>query len=134
MPDDKLLLADTTDQILKDFYHVYNTLGYGFLEKVYENSMLICLRRRGMDVFQQYPVAVYFEGVKVGKYFADLYVNGNVILEIKSTDAIGEADEAQLTNYLKATTLEVGLVLNFGPKPMFRRRVFTNDRKKGLPK
>ena len=129
MTSEQLLHSDLTEVILKAFYHVYNKLGYGFLEKVYENALALTLRKRGLAVEQQKPVTVEFEGEPVGEYFADLLVANCVILELKAADAINAAHEAQLLNYLKATNIEVGFVLNFGPKAEFRRKVFTNDRK-----
>jgi GxxExxY protein len=129
MSDGKLLHGDITDLILKAFYHVYNTLGYGFLEKVYENALKITLRKWGLSVRQQQPIKVYFEGEEVGEYFADLIVVENVILELKAGESICSAHESQLVNYLKATDIEVGLLVNFGPKPEFRRKIFRNDRK-----
>src|SRR5262249_10861308 len=129
MTSEKLLHSDLTEVILKAFYHVYNKFGYGFLEKVYENALALTLRKRGLAVEQQKPVTVEFEGEPVGEYFADLLVANCVILELKAADAINAAHEAQLLNYLKATNIEVGFVLNFGPKAEFRRKVFTNDRK-----
>ncbi len=129
MPSDKLLHADLTDAIIKSFYHVYNTLGFGFLEKVYENSMAISLRNAGLFVVPQMPVEVYFEKLRVGTYCADLLVSNLVIVEIKSVENLHPAHEAQLINYLKATDIEVGLLLNFGEKPEFRRKVFSNERK-----
>lgn len=117
--------ADLTDKIIKAFYHVYNTLGYGFLEKVYENALAISLRSSGILVEQQKSIIVLFDGQIVGEYFADLVAGGRVIVEIKCADAIADGHEAQLLNYLKATNVEVGLVLNFGPQPEFRRKVFS---------
>lgn len=122
--DSKLLHYELTGQILQAFYHVYNTLGYGFLEKVYENSLAHALRLRGLDVEAQFPTSVTFEGVVVGEYFADLVVARAVVVEVKAADAICEAHEAQLLNYLRATRFEVGLLLNFGAKPEFRRKVY----------
>jgi GxxExxY protein len=124
-----MLHADVTDRVLKAFYHVYNTLGYGFLEKVYQNALVLALRKAGVKVEAQVPIKVYFEGEVVGDYFADVLVVDCVLLELKAADAICEKHESQLLNYLKATDVEVGLVLNFGPKPEFHRKVFTNDRK-----
>jgi GxxExxY protein len=129
MTQSKLLHCDVTEAIVKAFFHVYNALGYGFLEKVYENALALTLRKWGLTVGQQVPVKVFFEGEQVGDYFADLMVNGCVIAELKVAEAIDEAHEAQLLNYLKATDIEVGLILNFGPKAAFRRKVFANDRK-----
>lgn len=120
---------ELTGTILEGFYHVYNTLGYGFLEKVYENSLAVFLRRRDIEVLQQEPVSVYYEGEEVGEYFADLIVEWKVIVELKSAESLCAAHEAQLLNYLKATKTEVGLLLNFGRKPEHKRKVFSNDRK-----
>src|SRR5438874_9874313 len=89
-----ILCAEVTEQIIKAFYHVYNTLGYGFLEKVYENAIAATLRKRGFEVVQQMPVKVFFEGVLVGEYFADLVVNACVIVEIKACESIHSAHEA----------------------------------------
>ncbi|NOY42893.1 MAG: GxxExxY protein [Planctomycetes bacterium] len=121
-----LLHAETTEAIIKSFYYVYNTLGYGFLEKVYENSMRIALEKTGHGVEQQLPIDVFFEGEAAGKYFADLLVDNKVVVELKAAQAISPDHEAQLLNYLKATGHQVGLLLNFGPKAEFRRKVFTN--------
>src|SRR5262249_21398711 len=111
-------------------YHVYNTLGYGSLEKVYENALVLTLRKGCLSVGQQVPIKVYFESELVGEYFADVLVQACVIVELKAVEALSEAHEAQLLNYLKATDVEVGLLLNFGPKAEFRRKVFANPRKK----
>ena len=105
--------ADVTGMILKAFYTVYNELGYGFLEKVYENAMAIELRKLGPSVVQQAQIVVFYDGQIVGEYFADLVVEGKVIVELKAARAIVKAHEAQLLNYLKATEYEVGLLLNF---------------------
>lgn len=129
MNEHKLLHADITDVILQSFFHVYNTLGYGFLENVYENALKISLRKKGLSVQQQHPIKVYFEGEEVGEYFADLIVVEKVIIELKAVDAICSAHESQLLNYLKATDIEVGLLLNFDRKAEFRRKIFHNDKK-----
>jgi GxxExxY protein len=121
--------ADVTELIIKAFYTVYNTLGYGFLEKVYSNAMAIELRKLGLEVVQEARIAVYYERELVGEYSADLLVGGVVIVELKAAKRLLEEHEAQLLNYLKATPYEVGLVLNFGPKPEFKRKAFDNDRK-----
>jgi len=121
--------SDLTKQIIGIFYEVYNILGYGFLERVYENALVIRLRKAGFTVAQQQPIKVYFDGVVVGEYFADLVVNGLIILEIKAVKELVEAHEAQLINYLKATPYEVGLLLNFGPKPQVVRKAYDNRRK-----
>ena len=128
----ELLHKDLTDTILKVYYDVYNELGFGFLEKVYQNSMYLELKARGFYVEPQKKIKVHFKGVEVGEYFADLVVNELVILELKATECIVQEFEFQLINYLKATEIEVGLLLNFGKKPEFRRKVFENSRKKSL--
>jgi GxxExxY protein len=124
-----MLHEDITDSIIKAFYHVYNTLGYGFLEKVYENALAVTLRKWGLVVVQQQQINVYFEGERVGEYFADILVAERIIVEIKAAEALCQAHEAQLLNYLKATNVEVGLLLNFGPKAQVKRKIFTNDKK-----
>ena len=125
------LHSNTTEIILKCYFDVYNKLGFGFLEKVYENAMLIELREAGLTVSNQVPIEVFYKKEKVGNYFADLLVNDNVIVELKAGEGeIIEEHEVQLINYLRATTIEVGLVLLFGKKPQFKRKVFTNNLKK----
>lgn len=121
--------SDITQVILKAFYQVYNTLGYGFLEKVYENAMRIELHRLGLLCLNQQAIDVYYNAEKVGLYYADLIVNNCVIIELKAADSLLPEHEAQLTNYLKATDIEVGLLLNFGRQPQQKRKVFSNDRK-----
>jgi len=121
-----------TEQIIKGFYTVYRALGYGFLEKVYENSLAIELRKMRLEVVQQAEIKVYYAGVVVGEYYADLLVADAVIVEIKAVRALLKEHEAQLLNYLKATPYEVGLLLNFGPKPEIKRKVYDNERKGGL--
>jgi len=118
--------SDITEKIIKCFYKVYNTLGYGFLEKVYENAMFIELRSLGLFVQKQRQIIVYYEEEKVGEYYADLIVSESVIVELKAAESLCEEHEFQLINYLKATEIEVGLLLNFGKEPMFKRKVFTN--------
>ncbi len=124
-----MLYSEITDKIISSFYKVYNTLGYGFLEKVYENSLVIELKRAGLKVSQQQNIKVYYEDHVVGDYFADIIVNDQVIIEIKAAEGFREENRAQLINYLKATDKEVGLLLNFGKIPEFKRVIFTNDRK-----
>ncbi|MFN3755557.1 MAG: GxxExxY protein [Flavobacterium sp.] len=125
----ELLHKDLTDIIIKTFYDVYNELGYGFLEKVYQNSLYVELKNRGLKVEAQHQIKVYYKNVAVGEYYADLIVNDLIILELKATEVIVKEFEFQLINYLKATDKEVGLLLNFGTKPEFRRKVFENNRK-----
>jgi GxxExxY protein len=124
-----LLHQDLTDSIIKVFYKVYNALGHGFLEKVYENAVAIELEGHGHRIRQQEPIKVFYEGHAVGDYFADLIVDDLVILELKAAEAISVAHEAQLLNYLRATEIEVGLLLNFGVKPQFKRKIYMNDKK-----
>jgi GxxExxY protein len=122
-----MLHSELTGIIIKAFYKVYNELGYGFLEKVYENSLLIELNNSGLDIIQQLGIEVFYQGFPVGKYYADLVVNKKVIIELKASEGIREEHEAQLINYLRATEIEVGLLLNFGVKPEFRRKIFSNN-------
>lgn len=124
-----MLHEDKTQKIIQAFYKVYNTLGYGFLEKVYQNALLIELRKMGFLCQSELPVKVFYEGIIVGDYRADIIVDNCVIIENKAAEALMEEHEYQLINYLKATEIEVGLLLNFGKKPEFKRRIFTNDRK-----
>ena len=121
--------SEITDKIIAAFCKVYNTLGYGFLEKVYENAMVIELRKQGLEVVAQAPIMVSYEGEIVGEYFADLLVAKAVLVELKAAKDLVDEHEAQLLNYLKATPHEVGLLLNFGPQPQFKRKAFENARK-----
>jgi len=125
-----MLHGEITELIIKAFFKVYNTLGYGFLEKVYENAMRIELSKMGLNVLQQKNIKVFYEADQVGDYFADLLINDLIIVELKAAENICEEHEAQLLNYLKATDIEVGLLLNFGKEPQFKRKYFTNDKKK----
>jgi GxxExxY protein len=124
-----MLFEEKTDKILKAFFNVYNILGYGFLEKVYQNALLIELNKYGLHCENQRPIKVYYENNLVGEYYADIIVDGCVILELKAAEALCEEHEYQLVNYLKATEIEIGLLLNFGKKPEFKRKIFTNDKK-----
>ena len=118
-----------TERIIGVFYEVYNELGREFLESVYEQDMLIALSDAGLRVECQFPLNVTFRGRLIGDFRADLIVEHSVILELKATAGIDPGHEAQLLNYLRATEIEVGIVLNFGPKPQFKRMVFENSRK-----
>ena len=126
----ELLHENITDKILKAFYNVYNTLGFGFLEKVYENALMIELNSMGLFCEKQRPIKVFYNERIVGEYFADIIVNHCVILELKAAETLVEEHELQIINYLKATEIEVGLLLNFGKKPQFKRKVFSNENKK----
>ncbi len=123
---------DVTDLIIRAFYAVYNSLGYGFSEKVYENAMVIELRKLGLKVVSQARIVVFYEGQQVGQYNADLLVKDAVIVELKAARVLASQNEAQLLNYLKATTHEVGLLLNFGPQPEIKRKIYDNERKGSL--
>ncbi|OGH05863.1 MAG: hypothetical protein A2W22_02740 [Candidatus Levybacteria bacterium RBG_16_35_11] len=119
---------EVTDIILRSFYEIYNELGDGFLESVYENALYIVLTEYGLSVERQKDISVFFRGNVIGDFKADLIVEGKVIVELKAVRARDPAHEAQLINYLKATNIEVGLLLNFGRKPEFKRFVFNNKR------
>ena len=121
--------SDITGEVIRAFYQVYNSLGFGFLEKVYENALALELRQSGLDVVQQKPISVHYRGVVVGEYFADLLVEQVVLVELKASSMLVGAHEAQLLNYLRATNIEVGLLLNFGEKPDHKRKLYTNDNK-----
>jgi len=120
---------ELTEKIIGIFYKVYNNLGYGFLENVYENAMVLDFKKENIPAVSQYAIKVLYEDEIVGKYFADILVDGKVIVEIKAAKNLALEHEAQLLNYLKATDKEVGLLLNFGPKPEFKRKIFDNFRK-----
>jgi GxxExxY protein len=122
--------GELTEGIIKVFYDVYNELGGGFLESVYVNAMEIALREAGLEVGREMPITVRFRDNVVGDFRADLVVNNQVICELKAASALTPAFSAQVPNYLRATGFEVGLLLNFGPKPEFKRLVFHNARKK----
>ncbi len=122
---------ETTGLIIKAFYNVYNKLGYGFLEKIYENAMMIELKKLELTATKQKPIKVYYDEILVGEYFADILVENKVIIELKAASALIEQHEAQLLNYLKATDIEVGLLLNFGTKPQIARKLFENHLKHG---
>lgn len=122
--------SEVSETIIGVFYEVYNELGYGFLESVYRNSLQLALLARGLRVQTEVPVPVFFRGKTVGDFRADMVVNGCVLLELKTAEAISIAHEAQLLNYLRATKLEVGLILNFGPKAEVRRLAYDNSRKR----
>lgn len=124
-----LQYQETTDIILKCFYQVYNTLGYGFLEKVYENSLAIEQKNNNLSCSTQFPIPVFYDRSIVGNYFAGILVENKIIVEVKSCEAFREEHELQLLNYLKATNFEVGLLLNFGKKPEFKRKIFSNNNK-----
>ena len=134
-----MLHQDVTAPVIDAFFHVHHELGHGFLEAVYERAMAVALGKRGLSVECQVPVTVHYSGNVVGEYFADMLVEKRVIVELKACRAIEPVHEAQLINYLRATSVEIGLLLNFAPKPVIRRLILTNDRKpsfalRGLPR
>lgn len=120
---------EITETILNRFYKVYNILGYGFLEKIYQNSLAIELIQAGFQVETEKSIPVYYCGRSVGNYFADVVVNNAVVLELKAAEGLDERNEQQLRNYLRASNIEVGLLLNFGKKPEFKRIYYSNARK-----
>ena len=124
--------TELTEKIIHAFYEVYNFLGYGFSEKIYENALVIELEKSEINVHQQKPIHVFFEDQIVGEYFADIVVNDIVIVELQAVKVLLPDHEAQLLNYLKATEYEVGLLLNFGPKPTIKRKAFNNELKGNL--
>jgi len=126
------LHQELSSNIISSFYKVYNTLGFGFLEKVYENALLFELTKAGLFVEKQKPIKVYYEDKLVGEYFADLMVENKIILELKAVESLIEEHELQLINYLKATDIELGLLLNFGKKPEIKRKIFTNNQRKSV--
>ena len=130
---DNYLHSELTSEIIKAYYKVYNELGYGFLEKVYENAMLIQLKNQGLNCLSQHSIEVFYNECRVGFYIADVIVESSVIIEIKAAEALCEEHEAQLINYLKATSIEVGMLLNFGKKAQFKRKVFSSEYKKLKP-
>ena len=127
-----LLHHSITNTILKVYYEVYNELGHGFLEKVYQNAMCFELKARGLKVDSQKEIKVYFKQQLVGEYYADLIVENKVIIELKVTEVLMNAHVAQTINYLKATPIEIGMLLNFGSEPEFKRLIYTNNKKSNL--
>jgi GxxExxY protein len=122
--------AGLTEKIIGMFYDVYNELGYGLLESTYAEALLVVLQEAGLKVAREAPVPVWFRRRKIGQYFADMIVDDSVLLELKTARSLESAHEAQLLHYLRATDIEVGLLLNFGMRPQFRRLLFDNERKK----
>ena len=122
--------TELTDRIISTFYDVYNELGYGFLESVYQKAMTIALKDAGLNVVTEVPISVWFRSQAVGEFRADLVANDLVLLELKSARTLEPVHESQTLNYLRSTDLEVALLLNFGPRPQVRRLAFANERKK----
>ncbi len=126
---DNYKYSDITSKIIKAYYNVFNKLGYGFLEKVYENSMMIELKEMNLKCEKQVPIKVFYNEKVIGDYYADIVVEDRVIIELKAAESLCEKHEIQLVNYLKATEMEVGLLLNFGKKAEFKRKVLTSEYK-----
>jgi GxxExxY protein len=120
-PRPRIIEEQLSFLIVAAFYEVYNALGYGFLESIYCRAIEIALRKRGLRVEREYPITVYFDGHEVGKHRADFLIEGRVVLELKSTEYITDVPKRQIHNYLAATGCELGIVLHFGPKPVFHR-------------
>jgi GxxExxY protein len=124
--------SELTGKILGAFFQLHKEMGYGFSEKVYQAALALLLEEFGMKVLQQVPLRVYFHGKVVGEYVADMLINDVVLLELKAVEKLNSAHDAQLLNYLKATEIEVGLLLNFGPQAEFHRKIYDNARKGSL--
>ncbi len=122
--------SDLTEKIIGVFYDVYNELGHGFLESTYSEALTVALEESETSLAREVPVPVWFRGRKVGQYYADLIVDGVVLLELEAARTLESAHEAELLHYLRATDIEVGLLLNFGLRPQFRPLLFDNARKK----
>jgi GxxExxY protein len=127
----EILHHTLTKTLIGVYFDVYNELGFGFLEAVYERAFALALEQRGLRAVRQFPIVVWYRERRIGLYFADLLIEGAVIVELKAARALERSHESQVLHYLRATDVEVGLLLNFGPKPEFRRLIFTNDRKTG---
>ena len=121
---------EVTEGVLKVFYAVYNELGSGFLESIYQAAMSKALRQAGFQVIEQAPIPVWFRGEVIGEFRADIVVNGVVLLELKAVETLVDGHRNQLLNYLRATEIEVGLLLNFAEVLQIRRVVYENERKK----
>jgi len=124
--------SDLTGKILGAFFQVHKDMGFGFSEKVYEAALEVTLLEIGLVPERQKEILVYYHGVVVGEYKADMIVNGVVLLELKSVEKLIDAHDAQMLNYLKSTEIEVGLLLNFGRQAEFHRKIFDNSRKGSL--
>lgn len=124
-----MLHKKITDIIIGAYYDVYNELGYGFLEKIYQNAFYLELVKRGLKIETQKQIKVFYKGKEVGVYYADLVIEDIIILELKAAEYLTESDECQLINYLRGTDIELGILFNFGKKPEFRRKIFENENK-----
>ncbi len=124
----ELMFKDVTDRILKSFFNAYKELGFGFSKDVYENAMLVELNDLGAKSQVRRVIRVFYKELQVGEYTADIIVDDSVLLVIRAVETTSEQDEYQLINILKATGIEVGMLLNFGKKPEFKRKVFMKRR------
>lgn len=120
----EFLYKDLSNKILNTFYEVYNQLGGGFLESVYGNAMWMEFAARGIKCEAQKQIDVYYKGRRVGYFKADMLIEDKIILELKAIKTLLPKNEAQLLNYLRATGIKVGYLLNFGPEPQFKRRIY----------
>jgi GxxExxY protein len=127
--DTAYLHSDITDIASGSFYRSYNGLGFGFLESVYRNALARELAKAGVNFEREVPIDVWYDGALVGHFKADFVLEGRVILEVKASQMLCEADRKQLLNYLRGSNVEVGLLLHYGPKPAVQRMLYTNDRK-----
>ena len=121
--------TDITEKVIQQAYFVFNALGFGFLEKIYENALLKRLKSEGLETYQQKSIKVYFEDEPIGEYYADLVVENKVIVEVKSVEKLSKIHEVQLVNYLKASEIEVGLLINFGKSIEIKRKVFSERKR-----
>jgi GxxExxY protein len=124
--------SDLSKKIMKAYYNVYNNLGHGFLGKVYEKAMIIELKKQGLECETQKPIDMFYDKICIGSYFADIIVENKVIIELKACEYLIEKYEIQLVNYLKATEIEVGLLLNFRKEVEYKRKVLSNDFKRNI--
>ncbi|MCK4956250.1 MAG: GxxExxY protein [Candidatus Cloacimonetes bacterium] len=120
----KYLYEDLSEKIIGCFYNVFNELGFGFLESVYENALMIELNKININAIRQQPIEVLYKGQIVGDFRADIIVDNKIIIELKAVSKLSSIHEVQLVNYLKATEIKIGLLVNFGEKLEFRRRIF----------
>ena len=121
--------TDISEKVIQQAYFVFNALGFGFLEKIYENALLKRLKSEGLETYQQKSIKVYFEDEPIGEYYADLVVENKVIVEVKSVEKLSKIHEVQLVNYLKASEIEVGLLINFGKSIEIKRKVFSERKR-----
>lgn len=125
MTSANLLYGDLSGRIISLASKVHKTLGAGFLERVYANALALELERAGIAVEQECPLSVFYEGTVVGQFFADLVVEGKIVVELKASEAVTSSHMAQLLNYLRASGMEVGLVINFSDQLSYKRRVLS---------